>query len=491
MQRTRLTRRLAPWCAVTVTALISHAVVIGAPAFAGVITSHAVINEIVANPATGEAWVEIYNPTGSTVTICQVSDDDGNQTTGCDNMISTFLVRSINPDFLDDGGDTITLHGGIGVLDTVTYPALGPGQSYARTFDGSTEWEIRPEAGVTRNASNGVVPDDSTPPALAVSSPVTGGTYAGGFTAIYSASDPVAGVLRVAFYLRDGASSGPYDWTGTDINTADQEPFASIEDFGALAPGTYDLCVTAIDRLGNGAPATIDPIPTCDDTSSAVVAVDDFIVTESTTPPGDPAITLTSPPDGTVTDDGTPALSWTIAIDPGFTVIGRQLILSTSADFAATPVSYAPTGDSFTLPDPFGASADATWYWKVVLTYARTPTSPDEIAESPAWTFTVDRDGLPGAGSADVTDPPAPGPADPAAMTSPTGVTSLTTALDAGSPVGATDALDNAGATETVQDYRVLAVTGVSGVYTLVVIAALLLATGAMTMTWRRSSDSD
>lgn len=384
-----------PFClALALVAPIMTVGVISAPTSAGVITSHAVINEIVADPVTGSAWVEIYDPTtGPTgASVCGVSDDDGNSTSGCGTMTGDFLTLVIDPDFLDDDGDTLTLHGTTGVLDTVTYPALGPGQSYARTFDGSTEWQIRSGGSVTRNASNGAVPDDSTPPVLTVFSPVDGGTYTGGFTATYSASDPVAGVLRVAFYIRDGASSGHYDWYGTDINTADQEPFASIEEFHTLAPGTYDLCVTALDKLGNGAPSTTASIAGCDDTSTAVVAIDDVVVTDSTTPPDDPTVALSAPADGTVTDDGTPTLSWTTTIDPGFTVVGSVLMLSTSADFSATPVSYAPGGDSFTLPDTFGAAADTTWYWKVVLTYARTPTSPNETVESAAWTFTVDRD---------------------------------------------------------------------------------------------------
>lgn len=392
---TRL-RALGRAATIAVLAVSASLGAIATPASGGIITGHAVINEVVANPLTGSAWVEIYDPT-SGASICGIVDAAGNETSGCGTMTGDFVTYVIDPDFLDDDGDTITLRGTSGDLDTVTYPPLGPGESYARTFDGSTEWEIRSGTDVTRNASNGPVPDDSTPPILTVANPVSGGTYAGGFTATYTASDPGAGVLRVAFYVRDGASSGPYDWHDTDINTAAQEPFTSIEDFSALPPGTYDLCVTAIDRLGNGAPATTAPVASCDDESTAVVAIDDVVVTDHVTPPDEPTVTLTAPADGTVTNEATPTLTWATSIDPGFTVARTEVVLSTSADFSATPVTFAPTGDSLALPESFAAAADATWYWKVVLTFFRTPTSPDETVESPAWTFTVDRggDGIP------------------------------------------------------------------------------------------------
>lgn len=398
MQQIPRHRRRQVHRVVALAALIAPVVALGAvstPVSAGIITTHAVINEIVANPSTGSAWVEIYNPTSGTASICELRDDDGNQTSGCGNMVTDFMVRVIDPDFLDDGGDTITLRGTTGDLDTVTYPALGVDQSYARVFDGGTEWEVRSDSRVTRNASNGAVPEDVTAPVLHVSAPVSGATYRGGFTASYSASDPIAGVSRVVFYLRDGASSGAYEWHGTDLNTANQEPFNSIEEFHLLAPGTYDLCVTALDKLGNGEPSLASTLAACDGTSTALVAIDDVVVTESEPPPADPVVALSAPTDGSVTADGTPTLSWTTTVDPSYLVISTTLTLSRSADFTATPVAYTPTGDSFTLPDTFAAAADATWFWKVVLSYARTPTSSTETVASAVWSLTIDRDELP------------------------------------------------------------------------------------------------
>ena len=151
MPHTLVTRWRALWRAVMIAVLAGPVAVGGAittPAFAGVITGHAVINEIVADPLTGSAWVEIYDPT-SGASICGVADDDGNATSGCGTMTGDFMTYVIDPDFLDDDGDTITLRGTTGDLDTVTYPPLRPGESYARTFDGSTEWEIRSGTSVT------------------------------------------------------------------------------------------------------------------------------------------------------------------------------------------------------------------------------------------------------------------------------------------------------------------------------------------------------
>lgn len=364
-----------------------------APASAVTITDHAVINEIFANPITGNEWIEVYDPTTGTfgAAVCEITDNDGNSTDpGCGNMTGDFLLRWPDSPFLDDDGDTVTLVGHIDILDTVSYPALDPGESYARSHDGSTEWEIRSGSEVTPNASNGEPPTDNTPPTLHVAAPTDGGSYPGGFTVNFSASDVGTSVGRVDFYLRDGTSTGPYLYESQDINSAGLEPYNSFELFYPLAPGTYDLCVAAVDQNGNG----IDGSPnleTCDDGDSSVVAVDDIVVTEGTTPTPDPVVMLSSPVDGAIIADGTPTLNWERTIDPGFLLINQELTLSTSADFTQVPVTFTPSGTTFTLPESFDGG-DATWYWKVVLTYARSSTAPDEVVVSDAWQFTVDRD---------------------------------------------------------------------------------------------------
>ncbi|HMS31083.1 MAG TPA: lamin tail domain-containing protein [Candidatus Saccharibacteria bacterium] len=138
------------------------------------VTSHVVINEIVANPATGEIeWVELYNPTNTAV---DMSDWRIRQTSG--NFSGVFasgttidpygyLIREKTTSIsLVNSGATLQLETTTNAtdVDTVTYPSLGSGESYARQYDASTIFEIRSNPNTTKGASNGTAP---APPAAA------------------------------------------------------------------------------------------------------------------------------------------------------------------------------------------------------------------------------------------------------------------------------------------------------------------------------------
>jgi hypothetical protein len=158
-------------------AIVVIPVAVVAPASAATITGHAVINEIVADPVTGSQWGEIYYPApsgGLRDATCQIRDDDGNSTGSCGHMVDDVMIQPIDPPFLDASGDTITLTGTSGELDTVTFPALAPGESYARSHDASTDWEIRSGDEVTRNASNGEAPPELDPGEITLTATVEG-----------------------------------------------------------------------------------------------------------------------------------------------------------------------------------------------------------------------------------------------------------------------------------------------------------------------------
>lgn len=378
---------------ITTTAVAALALLaVAPPAQAATITSHAVINEVVSNPVTGDEWVEVHDPTGSTpgAIVCGLSTGSGAVLdSGCGHMTGEHLIRW-SSDAIDDDGDTLMLFGSSSAepIDTVTVPALAPGQSYARSHDGSTRWEIRDAADVTPNSSNGAAPMDLDPPLLSVSSPLSGEVAVGGFTLSYSASDPGSGVAAVAFYMREGDSTGAYAYQDTDLNTSFSDPFASIETFSSLMTGTYDLCVTAVDEEGNGAAVTTD-ITECDDALPHVVAIDDVEVRDETLPAPDPTVTALAPADGASVPASEIDLVWERVMDPSFVVLHQEVTIAASADLTVTPVRYRASGTMQTVPTAFLTPGE-TWWWQVSVVFARSAASPSESIVSEVRSFTVE-----------------------------------------------------------------------------------------------------
>src|SRR5699024_9445633 len=125
-----------------------------------------------------------------------------------------------------------------------------------------------------------------------------------------------SGVEYVAFYLRDGSSTGAYSYLARDRNDAHLQPFGSIEDVFPLANGSYDLCVTAQDEAGNGSAAPGD-VAACDDSLSHVVSVEDIVVTDDAPPAvPDPTVSALAPADGATVPDSGVELTWDRTVDP-------------------------------------------------------------------------------------------------------------------------------------------------------------------------------
>lgn len=132
-----------------------------------------VINELYA--ASGDDWIEIYNSLESPRDLSGYLIYDNPDTKyripdGVSVPAKGFLVlvcddtgTGLNTNFrLSSSGETVFLENAGGTLiDRVTYPALGDGQSYGRYPDGSGVFAI--SGTITRGASNG----DSQAPAVA------------------------------------------------------------------------------------------------------------------------------------------------------------------------------------------------------------------------------------------------------------------------------------------------------------------------------------
>ncbi len=127
------------------------------------------INEV---SASGEDWIEIYNPQSVTIDITGFLVYDGGhasdpyifpnaQIPALGYLVLHFNANGelYNASFgLSSGGESVYLAdtGGI-IIDNALFPALGDGESYARVPDGSANWTIvnTPTPGM----SNGGTPD--------------------------------------------------------------------------------------------------------------------------------------------------------------------------------------------------------------------------------------------------------------------------------------------------------------------------------------------
>ncbi len=132
------------------------------------------INEIYSRGTIGnEDWIEIYNPSTSQIDISgyKIYDSGGNSGSKPKKEIATgtvipaggFFVIIVD-DTLDNGfgltssGEKVWLEdAGNGLIDSVTFPALGVDTSYGRNPDGSSNWTklTPPTKGTTNGISGG------------------------------------------------------------------------------------------------------------------------------------------------------------------------------------------------------------------------------------------------------------------------------------------------------------------------------------------------
>jgi chitodextrinase len=147
--------------------------------------SEVVINEFMAQPIVGSDWIELYNPTASTVSLDQWTITDGAANaidlTGEVIMAHGYLVLEFS-NKLNNAGDVIYLHNPTETVDTVAYgtwddgntadnaPAPEAGQSVGRYTDGwdtdNDSADFRFFTSPTPGAPNTIVPEfvSATPP---------------------------------------------------------------------------------------------------------------------------------------------------------------------------------------------------------------------------------------------------------------------------------------------------------------------------------------
>lgn len=173
------------------------------------------INEVLLNPhsiwncsetggyfSTRDAWLELYNPQSQPLNLYAVHAfiDMGSASNsyplpfGAAISAYGFLVLFpfYNATLRSDTSITFRLVIGTTVIDQVAVPALGPDQSYARTYDGGPTWQIT--ATPTIDASNGTTSVTPTSQAGGSSSTATPGTSN---SAIASGTQPAWGKLQL------------------------------------------------------------------------------------------------------------------------------------------------------------------------------------------------------------------------------------------------------------------------------------------------------
>ncbi len=140
----------------------------GAPtqsAFAGLV----VINEVMPRPSEDDDWIELFNTTGSTISLAEwgMSDDpdDGNLTLLHEDLViesGGYVVLEASGDDDDDElgfklsaeGETLQLLDASGhEVDRIAYPEMEEDQAYARTRDGGETWAVTDDP--TEGEANG------------------------------------------------------------------------------------------------------------------------------------------------------------------------------------------------------------------------------------------------------------------------------------------------------------------------------------------------
>lgn len=135
------------------------------------VTDRVVINEIMANPVSGELeWVELYNPTNATISMddWRIKDGTTNFSGVFDDVAAIpakgFVVREASgtASQLNDTTQEVKLVSDASntLVDSVTYAGIAEGKTYSRTYDAANSWvaQASPTKGVTNGAAPVVAP---------------------------------------------------------------------------------------------------------------------------------------------------------------------------------------------------------------------------------------------------------------------------------------------------------------------------------------------
>lgn len=229
----------------------------GQNAYATDVTDHVVINEIMANPATGEVeWIELYNPTDAPIDMngwrLVVTSGNFSGVFASDAVIAShgYVVRSASDTTskLNNTSATITLRPSASgaAIDTVVYSGIMQAKTYARECDASDAWIA--QAVPTKNTTNcaPLPPQDITPPLIA---DITNIALSGNATIIISATDESSVAMITANITQ----------YGTEIATTSGAGNAQLQfDTTSLPNGPATVAVTAKDAAGNVAVRTFE-----------------------------------------------------------------------------------------------------------------------------------------------------------------------------------------------------------------------------------------
>ncbi len=135
------------------------------------------INEFVADPGNGNEWIELYNPTETTLDLSDGTLCDSRLNSACTiaNLsgglaAKSWVVITLTSDHLNNGGDTVILKNPNGiVVDQVTYGNLlisKVGQALARKVDGmdnndTGDWAVTTQP--TAGSANVIISPPSPP----------------------------------------------------------------------------------------------------------------------------------------------------------------------------------------------------------------------------------------------------------------------------------------------------------------------------------------
>ncbi len=229
----------------------------GQNAHAVAVTDHVVINEIMANPATGEVeWIELYNPTDAPIDMngwrLVVTSGNFSGVFASEAVIAShgYVVRSASDTTskLNNTSATITLRPTVSgaAIDTVVYSGIMQAKTYARECDASDVWVA--QAVPTKNATNcaPLPPQDIIPPLIA---DITNITLSGNATITISATDESSVAMITANITQ----------YGTEIATTSGAASAQLQfDTTSLPNGPATIAVTAKDAAGNAAVRTFE-----------------------------------------------------------------------------------------------------------------------------------------------------------------------------------------------------------------------------------------
>jgi hypothetical protein len=226
-------------------------ILFGANTYATPVTDHVVINEIMANPATGEVeWIELYNPTEVAVSMSGwrlvVMSGNFSGVFASDATIAPhgYVVRSASDTTskLNNISATITLKPSTSgaAIDTVTYGGISQAKTYARECDASDTWVA--QALSTQESANCVAvgpPKDETPPIIAdvLQSKLTGNVV---LPVVATDETKLASVQAVMIQY------------GTEVGRAEATESTTVSlDTTILPNGPVTLIITATDEAGN------------------------------------------------------------------------------------------------------------------------------------------------------------------------------------------------------------------------------------------------